>query len=150
MTTSETVLDYNEPVHLLKKQQEYLMAPEPGSRNHDKQVTSKTVLGLIEAFRRSKAMFAAVELGIFDGKLPADYSKHVHLLKKQQEYSTRLSPAVAIAIREALPQPFLTRLKRSATPKRCSPRLNQAFLVSADCKKLSMLEKQQAPGAQRI
>ena len=34
--------------------------------------TSATVVDLIEAFRRSKTMFAAVELGIFDGARPAD------------------------------------------------------------------------------
>lgn len=32
----------------------------------------QTVLDLIEAFRRSKTMFAAVELGIFHGKRPSD------------------------------------------------------------------------------
>lgn len=34
--------------------------------------TSNIVLDLIDAFRRSKTMFAAVELGIFDGQRPAD------------------------------------------------------------------------------
>jgi acetylserotonin N-methyltransferase len=34
--------------------------------------TSNTVLDLIDAFRRSKTMFAAVELGIFDGKRPPE------------------------------------------------------------------------------
>jgi acetylserotonin O-methyltransferase len=34
--------------------------------------TSAIVVDLIEAFRRSKTMFAAVELGIFDGARPAD------------------------------------------------------------------------------
>lgn len=34
--------------------------------------TSNIVLDLIEAFRRSKTMFAAVDLGIFDGQRPGD------------------------------------------------------------------------------
>src|ERR1700748_2794580 len=34
--------------------------------------TPTTVLELIDAFRRSKTMFAAVKLGIFDGARPAD------------------------------------------------------------------------------
>ena len=34
--------------------------------------TPDKILELIEAFRRSKTMFAAVELGIFDGARPAD------------------------------------------------------------------------------
>jgi len=38
------------------------------------------VLDLIEAFRRSKAMFAAVELGIFDGRRPADCKELARLL----------------------------------------------------------------------
>ena len=38
------------------------------------------VLDLIEAFRRSKTMFAAVELGIFDGGRPADYKELGRLL----------------------------------------------------------------------
>ena len=38
------------------------------------------VLDLIEAFRRSKTMFAAVELGIFDGRRPADYKELARLL----------------------------------------------------------------------
>jgi len=43
--------------------------------------TSKNVvLDLIEAFRRSKTMFAAVELGIFDGRRPADCKELPRLL----------------------------------------------------------------------
>ena len=43
--------------------------------------TSKNVvLDLIESFRRSKAMFAAVELGIFDGHRPADCKELGRLL----------------------------------------------------------------------
>ncbi len=42
--------------------------------------TSNTVLDLIEAFRRSKTMFAAVELGIFDGKRPSDCKELGRLL----------------------------------------------------------------------
>jgi acetylserotonin O-methyltransferase len=42
--------------------------------------TSNIVLDLIEAFRRSKTMFAAVELGIFDRKRPADYRALTRLL----------------------------------------------------------------------
>jgi acetylserotonin N-methyltransferase len=42
--------------------------------------TSKIVLDLIEAFRRSKTMFAAVELGIFDGKRPAEAKELGRLL----------------------------------------------------------------------
>ena len=42
--------------------------------------TSNTVLDLIDAFRRSKTMFAAVELGIFDGKRPAEYKELGRLL----------------------------------------------------------------------
>jgi acetylserotonin N-methyltransferase len=38
------------------------------------------VLDLIEAFRRSKTMFAAVELGIFDGRRPAEYRELTRLL----------------------------------------------------------------------
>jgi acetylserotonin N-methyltransferase len=38
------------------------------------------VLDLIEAFRRSKTMFAAVELGIFDGARPAEYKELERLL----------------------------------------------------------------------
>ena len=38
------------------------------------------VLDLIEAFRRSKTMFAAVELGIFDGARPAEYKDLARLL----------------------------------------------------------------------
>jgi acetylserotonin N-methyltransferase len=43
--------------------------------------TSKVVLDLIEGFRRSKTMFAAVELGIFDGKRPAEYKELGRLLE---------------------------------------------------------------------
>jgi len=42
--------------------------------------TSNIVLDLIEAFRWSKTMFAAVELGIFDGNRPADYKELTRLL----------------------------------------------------------------------
>jgi len=42
--------------------------------------TSNIVLDLIEAFRWSKTMFAAVELGIFDGKRPADCKELGRLL----------------------------------------------------------------------
>jgi len=42
--------------------------------------TSNTVLDLIDAFRRSKTMFAAVELGIFDGKRPEDCKELGRLL----------------------------------------------------------------------
>jgi len=42
--------------------------------------TSNTVLDLIDAFRRSKTMFAAVELGIFDGKRPEDCKELDRLL----------------------------------------------------------------------
>jgi acetylserotonin N-methyltransferase len=42
--------------------------------------TSNTVIDLIEAFRRSKTMFAAVELGIFDGRRPADCKELSRLL----------------------------------------------------------------------
>lgn len=38
------------------------------------------VLDLIEAFRRSKTMFAAVELGVFDGRRPADCKELKRLL----------------------------------------------------------------------
>jgi acetylserotonin N-methyltransferase len=38
------------------------------------------ILDLIEAFRRSKTMFAAVELGIFDGKRPPEYAELPRLL----------------------------------------------------------------------
>lgn len=38
------------------------------------------VLDLIEAFRRSKTMFAAVELGIFDGARPPQYKELARLL----------------------------------------------------------------------
>ncbi len=43
-------------------------------------ITSNTVLDLIDAFRRSKTMFAAVELGIFDGKRPPDCKELGRLL----------------------------------------------------------------------
>src|ERR1700687_2873241 len=42
--------------------------------------TSNIVLDLIEAFRRSKTMFAAVELGIFDGARPAECNELGRLL----------------------------------------------------------------------
>jgi len=42
--------------------------------------TPNNVLDLIEAFRRSKTMFAAVELGIFDGERPADCKELARLL----------------------------------------------------------------------
>jgi acetylserotonin O-methyltransferase len=42
--------------------------------------TSNTVLDLIDAFRRSKTMFAAVELGIFDGKRPENCKELGRLL----------------------------------------------------------------------
>ena len=42
--------------------------------------TSNIVLDLIDAFRWSKTMFAAVELGIFDGKRPADCKELTRLL----------------------------------------------------------------------
>lgn len=42
--------------------------------------TSNIVLDLIDAFRRSKTMFAAVELGIFDGARPADCKELPRLL----------------------------------------------------------------------
>src|SRR5438477_581865 len=42
-----------------------------GSKPKD-MTTSGIVVDLIEAFRRSKTMFVAVELGIFDGARPAD------------------------------------------------------------------------------
>ena len=42
--------------------------------------TSAIVVDLIEAFRRSKTMFAAVELGIFDGQRPQEYKELGRLL----------------------------------------------------------------------
>ena len=42
--------------------------------------TSGIVLDLIDAFRRSKTMFAAVEIGIFDGRRPAEYKELRQLL----------------------------------------------------------------------
>ena len=42
--------------------------------------SDNVVLDLIEAFRRSKTMFAAVELGIFDGQRPADCKELNRLL----------------------------------------------------------------------
>ena len=42
--------------------------------------TSNIVLDLIDAFRRSKTMFAAAALGIFDGKRPADCKELGRLL----------------------------------------------------------------------
>ncbi len=43
--------------------------------------TSNIVLDLIEAFRHSKTMFAAVELGIFDGQRPQEYKELGRLLE---------------------------------------------------------------------
>src|ERR1039457_4747027 len=42
--------------------------------------TSGLVLDLIEAFRRSKTMFVATSLGIFDGKRPTDVKELARLL----------------------------------------------------------------------
>jgi acetylserotonin N-methyltransferase len=42
--------------------------------------TPNNILELIDAFRRSKTMFAAVKLGIFDGVRPADYKALPRLL----------------------------------------------------------------------
>lgn len=42
--------------------------------------TSAIVLDLIEAFRRSKTMFAATAIGIFDGKRPVEYKELPRLL----------------------------------------------------------------------
>lgn len=42
--------------------------------------TPNIVLDLIEAFRRSKTMFAALELGIFDGRRPAECTELGRLL----------------------------------------------------------------------
>lgn len=42
--------------------------------------TSGIVLDLIEAFRRSKTMFAAVELGVFDGRRPSECKELDRLL----------------------------------------------------------------------
>ncbi|MGH9611680.1 MAG: hypothetical protein ACRD4P_01220 [Bryobacteraceae bacterium] len=55
--------------------------------------TSGTVLDLIEAFRRSKTMFPAIELGIFDGKHPPIARELPRLLEKQQhEYVSMPKP----------------------------------------------------------
>jgi acetylserotonin N-methyltransferase len=43
-------------------------------------ITPDNILELIEAFRRSKAMFAAVKLGIFEGARPADCKELPRLL----------------------------------------------------------------------
>jgi len=43
-------------------------------------ITPDNILELIDAFRRSKAMFAAVKLGIFDGARPADCKALTRLL----------------------------------------------------------------------
>src|SRR6202171_627952 len=52
------------------------------SRSNQKDMTtSAIVLDLIEAFRRSKTMFAAVELGIFDGARPVDCKELGRLLE---------------------------------------------------------------------
>jgi acetylserotonin N-methyltransferase len=42
--------------------------------------TPDKILELIDAFRRSKTMFAAVKLGIFDGLRPADCKELPRLL----------------------------------------------------------------------
>ena len=42
--------------------------------------TPSNILELIDAFRRSKTMFAAVKLGIFDGARPADSKELPRLL----------------------------------------------------------------------
>jgi acetylserotonin N-methyltransferase len=42
--------------------------------------TPDSILELIDAFRRSKTMFAAVKLGIFEGALPSDYKALPRLL----------------------------------------------------------------------
>jgi len=42
--------------------------------------TPDNILELIDAFRRSKTMFAAVKLGIFDGARPADSKALARLL----------------------------------------------------------------------
>jgi acetylserotonin O-methyltransferase len=42
--------------------------------------TPDKILELIDAFRRSKTMFAAVKLGVFDGARPADYKALPRLL----------------------------------------------------------------------
>lgn len=44
-------------------------------------MTTSIVLDLIDAFRRSKTMFAAIELGIFDGQRPADAKELDRLLE---------------------------------------------------------------------
>jgi acetylserotonin N-methyltransferase len=43
-------------------------------------ITPNNIIELIEAFRRSKTMFAAVKLGIFNGARPADYKELPRLL----------------------------------------------------------------------
>jgi hypothetical protein len=43
--------------------------------------TPNSVLYLIEAFRRSKTMFVAAELGIFDGYRPADCKSAILAVK---------------------------------------------------------------------
>ena len=42
--------------------------------------TPDKILELIDAFRRSKTMFAAVKLGVFDGARPADHKALSRLL----------------------------------------------------------------------
>jgi hypothetical protein len=64
--------------------------------------TPDSILELIDAFRRSKTMFAAVKLGIFDGARPADCKALARLLdacvalglleKRARFTSTRRSP----------------------------------------------------------
>lgn len=44
-------------------------------------MTTSIVLDLIDAFRRSKTMFAAIELGIFDGQRPAEAKELNRLLE---------------------------------------------------------------------
>jgi hypothetical protein len=43
--------------------------------------TPNNALDLIEAFRSSKTMFSAVELGIFDGERPTDCKEFTRLLE---------------------------------------------------------------------
>ena len=45
------------------------------------------ILDLIEAFRRSKTMFAAVELGVFDGERPAGADVVPHAFRDHHAYS---------------------------------------------------------------
>ena len=73
--------------------------------------TSNIVLDLIDAFRRSKTMFAAVELGIFDGLRPADC----------KELPRLLDACVALGLLEKRGEEYLNtpeaeRFLRSDTP----------------------------------